>query len=63
MRARRTACAEFAELWERHEVVKRFEDHKTLVHPQLGAIEVDCQVLFTEDQKPLLVITATRREL
>ncbi|MFD4636837.1 helix-turn-helix transcriptional regulator [Lentzea sp. NPDC058436] len=54
--------AEFAELWERHEVGKRFEDHKVLLHPQLGEIEVDCQALFTEDQtQALLVLTAPPR--
>jgi len=53
------ASEEFAELWDRHEVVKRFADHKTLVHPELGPIEVDCQALFTEDQsQALLVLTA-----
>ncbi|MEV5559497.1 helix-turn-helix transcriptional regulator [Nonomuraea wenchangensis] len=53
---------EFAELWARHEVVRRFEDHKTLVHPEVGAIELDCQALFTEDQsQTLLVLTATPR--
>jgi transcriptional regulator with XRE-family HTH domain len=50
--------AEFGELWERHEVARRFEDHKTLVHPEVGEIEVDCQALFTEDQsQALLVLT------
>jgi transcriptional regulator with XRE-family HTH domain len=54
--------AEFAEIWDRHEVANRFEDHKVLVHPQLGEIEVDCQVLFTEDQsQALLVLTAPPR--
>ncbi|MDX8030556.1 helix-turn-helix transcriptional regulator [Lentzea sp. BCCO 10_0856] len=54
--------AEFAEIWERHEVSNRFEDHKVLVHPQLGEIEVDCQALFTEDQsQALLVLTAPPR--
>jgi transcriptional regulator with XRE-family HTH domain len=53
---------EFAALWERHEVARRFEDHKTLIHPELGAIELDCQVLFTEDQsQALLVLTAPPR--
>jgi transcriptional regulator with XRE-family HTH domain len=56
------ASAEFAELWERHEVAKRFADHKVLMHPQLGEIEVDCQALFTEDQSQmLLVLTAAPR--
>jgi transcriptional regulator with XRE-family HTH domain len=62
VRALQKASAEFAQLWERHEVGKRFEDHKTLVHPELGPIELDCQVLFTEDQsQALLVLTAPPR--
>jgi hypothetical protein len=33
-----------------------------LIHPELGEIEVDCQVLFTEDQsQALLVLTAPPR--
>lgn len=50
---------EFAVLWDRQEVARRFSDHKVLVHPEIGPIEVDCQVLFTEDQsQALLVLTA-----
>jgi hypothetical protein len=61
-RALQKASTEFASLWERHEVARRFEDHKTLIHPELGPIEVDCQVLFTEDQsQALLVLTAPPR--
>lgn len=57
--ALRKESAEFARLWDRHEVARRFADHKTLIHPEIGAIEVDCQVLFTEDQsQALLVLTA-----
>lgn len=48
--------AEFRTLWELHEVSRRFEDHKTLVHPELGRIDVDCQALFTEDQSQALVV-------
>jgi transcriptional regulator with XRE-family HTH domain len=59
VRALRKASAEFARLWERHEVARRFADHKTLIHPELGPIELDCQALFTEDQsQALLVLTA-----
>ncbi len=62
VRALQKASPEFVDLWERHEVVARFEDHKTLLHPELGAIELDCQVLFTEDQsQALLVLTAPPR--
>jgi hypothetical protein len=55
------SCTEFAGLWERHEVARRFADHKTLIHPEVGPIEVDCQALFTEDQSQLLVLTAPPR--
>ena len=62
VRALTKASAEFADVWERHEVAKRFEDHKTLIHPELGPIELDCQALFTEDQsQALLVLTAPPR--
>lgn len=53
---------EFAGLWERQEVARRFEDHKVLVHPEIGPLELDCQVLFTEDRsQALLVLTAPPR--
>jgi transcriptional regulator with XRE-family HTH domain len=62
VRALTKASAEFAGLWERHEVARRFEDHKTLIHPELGPVELDCQALFTEDQsQALLVLTAPPR--
>ncbi|WP_402465538.1 helix-turn-helix transcriptional regulator [Isoptericola aurantiacus] len=50
---------EFSALWERQEVARRFVDHKVLIHPVVGEIEVDCQVLLTEDRlQALLVLTA-----
>ncbi|WP_019146275.1 helix-turn-helix transcriptional regulator [Aeromicrobium massiliense] len=53
---------EFADLWDRHEVARRFADHKVLIHPEVGPIELDCQVLLTEDQtQALLVLTAAPR--
>jgi transcriptional regulator with XRE-family HTH domain len=53
---------EFRELWARHEVATRFEDHKTLIHPDVGEIDLDCQALVTEDQsQALLVLTAPPR--
>ncbi|MBY8872342.1 helix-turn-helix transcriptional regulator [Micromonospora sp. PLK6-60] len=62
VRALQKTSPEFAALWERHEVAQRFADHKTLIHPELGPIELDCQVLFTEDQsQALLVLTAPPR--
>ncbi len=62
VRALQKASPQFAGLWERHEVARRFEDHKTLIHPELGPIELDCQALLTEDQsQALLVLTAPPR--
>jgi transcriptional regulator with XRE-family HTH domain len=62
VRALQKISPEFVELWQRHEVQRRFEDHKVLVHPEVGPIELDCQVLFTEDQSQvLLVLTAVPR--
>jgi MmyB-like transcription regulator ligand binding domain/Helix-turn-helix domain len=62
VRALQNVSAEFSELWDRHEVARRVADHKTLIHPELGAIELDCQALFTEDQSQLLlVLTAPPR--
>lgn len=53
---------EFAGWWQRQEVARRFEDHKTLIHPEVGAIRFDCQALFTEDRsQTLVVLTVTPR--
>jgi transcriptional regulator with XRE-family HTH domain len=41
---------EFREAWERHEVGVRREDRKTFTHPEVGPIEVRCEVLLTEEE-------------
>jgi transcriptional regulator with XRE-family HTH domain len=62
VRALTQQSPEFVGLWDQHEVRRRFEDHKVLIHPELGEIEVDCQALFTEDaSQVLLVLTAPPR--
>ena len=53
---------EFDRIWQSHDVATRFADHKTLVHPELGEIELDCQTLYSEDRfQALLVLTAAPR--
>jgi transcriptional regulator with XRE-family HTH domain len=47
---------EFRRLWDRHEVGLRHEDHKTFVHPRVGRITVDCEILATADEGQFLVI-------
>jgi transcriptional regulator with XRE-family HTH domain len=55
----RAGSAEFAELWDRHEVAVRRMDTKRIVHPELGIIEVDCQTFVSESEaQRLLVFTA-----
>ncbi|MFC7263015.1 helix-turn-helix transcriptional regulator [Streptomyces lutosisoli] len=51
---------EFARLWELQEVAQRYADSKTIVHPDLGRIDVDAQVLFTENRAQTLVVMTAR---
>jgi transcriptional regulator with XRE-family HTH domain len=46
----------FAALWAEHEVAVRRNDRKTMVHPQVGAVELECETLFTPDQSQQLVV-------
>ncbi len=55
-----TESDEFAALWEQHEVKLRTSDRKRMVHPLIGALELDCQTLVAESEaQMLLVYTAT----
>ncbi|MGP4011880.1 helix-turn-helix transcriptional regulator [Streptomyces sp. 4N124] len=47
--ALRRHSAEFAALWDTHDVALRRADHKRIIHPALGVIELDCHSLFSED--------------
>jgi transcriptional regulator with XRE-family HTH domain len=51
---------EFVRAWELQEVAQQYDDHKTIVHPELGRIDVDCQVLFTENRAQTLIVLTTR---
>jgi len=55
----RQVSAEFERVWSRHDVTGRGDDTKTIVHPELGPLHLQCQILFTQDQgQALLVFTA-----
>ena len=60
----RAESPEFATLWERHDVDHAFgQERKRFLHPEVGALEVDCQVLVAENEdQVLLVYTATPRQ-
>jgi transcriptional regulator with XRE-family HTH domain len=50
---------EFARLWERHEVASRAGTQKRFVHPLVGPLTLDCQVLTSENLiEKLVVFTA-----
>lgn len=53
------ASPEFVSLWERHEVGVRRQSQIRVIHPAIGAIELDWETLLTpsEDQR-LLIFTA-----
>ncbi|MEY9842157.1 helix-turn-helix transcriptional regulator [Streptacidiphilus sp. EB103A] len=54
----RAASADFRRIWEEHEVAVRRADRKTLLHPRVGRLLMDCETLVTPDQgQQLLVLT------
>ena len=53
--ALRRRSEEFAALWDTHDVGLRRTDHKRIVHPTLGVIELDCHSLFSEDGRQRLL--------
>jgi transcriptional regulator with XRE-family HTH domain len=56
VRRLRAASAEFATLWDRHEVAVRRRSLMRVLHPQIGLIELDSETLLTpaEDQRVLV---------
>lgn len=53
--ALRRRSQEFADLWDTRDVALRRTDHKRIVHPALGVIELDCHNLFSEDGRQRLL--------
>lgn len=51
---------EFARLWGAHEVGLRHAERKRIAHPELGVLELHCQLLVDLEQElALLIFTAT----
>lgn len=48
--------AEFAQLWELQEVGVRPREVKRFLHPEVGALELNCQTLLDPDQSHLLLV-------
>jgi len=51
-----TDSPEFAALWERHEVTSRAGTRKRLVHAAVGHLNLDCQILTSENQTERLIV-------
>ncbi|ACU75674.1 helix-turn-helix domain protein [Catenulispora acidiphila DSM 44928] len=56
----RVRSQRFAELWERHEVKRRRSDHKTVLHPVVGRIDLDCEVMLSPEHDQRLIIHSAR---
>lgn len=47
--------AEFADIWQRHDVAVRRNERKRIVHHSLGIVELNCLNLFSEDGRQRLL--------
>ena len=56
----RAASDPFGDLWDANDVKVLHDVHKTIEHPELGAIELDCDVL-TVDGADLRVVVFTAK--
>ncbi|MDQ1042562.1 helix-turn-helix transcriptional regulator [Streptomyces sp. V4I2] len=57
------ASPDFRRLWAEHEVAVRRVDRKTVLHPRVGRVLMDCETLLTPDQgQQLLVLTPADAE-
>ncbi|WP_327108617.1 MmyB family transcriptional regulator [Nonomuraea glycinis] len=54
-----TASRRFADLWATGTVATHREDHKTIEHPSVGPITVDCDVLTDGDSELKIVVMTT----
>ncbi|SNS25613.1 Helix-turn-helix domain-containing protein [Streptosporangium subroseum] len=54
-----TGNRRFAELWAAGTVAAHREDHKTIEHPSVGTVTVDCDVLADGDSECKIVIMST----
>jgi transcriptional regulator with XRE-family HTH domain len=50
------ASAEFRTLWAEHEVAVRRADRKTMLHPRVGRLLMECETLVTPDHGQELVV-------
>lgn len=56
----RAASQEFETLWKSHEVVVRRPSPKRFVHPVVGVLDLDCEVLLGDGHSQQLVVHSAR---
>ncbi|MFI6872709.1 helix-turn-helix transcriptional regulator [Streptomyces sp. NPDC050400] len=56
----RAGSEEFAALWQEHEVVVRRAATKRFVHPVVGVLDLDCEVLTGDGHGQMLVVHSAR---
>jgi hypothetical protein len=56
----RSGSEEFAQLWAAHEVAVRRSDVKRLRHPVVGDLELDCEVLLSNEHDQRLILFTAR---
>ncbi|QOV38419.1 helix-turn-helix domain-containing protein [Streptomyces ferrugineus] len=56
----RASSEEFARLWDEHEVSQRNRATKRFLHPLVGLLELDCEVMVSHEHHHLLVVHSAR---
>ncbi|MDT0300886.1 helix-turn-helix transcriptional regulator [Streptomonospora wellingtoniae] len=60
VRRLRSRSEEFSALWDTHEVTVRRADVKRFLHPVVGLVELDCEVLLSPEHDQRLVVYTAR---
>jgi hypothetical protein len=60
VRELRAASGEFARLWDEHEVAVRRTATKRILHPVVGPLELDCEVLLSAEHDQRLIVYTAR---
>ncbi|MFI5698635.1 hypothetical protein ACIA78_01170 [Streptomyces xanthochromogenes] len=56
----RTASSEFETYWQSHDVVVRRPSPKRFLHPVVGTLDLDCEVLLSDGQGQQLIVHSAR---
>ena len=60
VRRRRARSEEFSTLWDTHDVAVRRADVKRFLHPVVGLLELDCEVLLSPEHDQRLIVHTAR---